>query len=107
MGSAAVHPTCSVREAGLAAKLEAIAAALADEVTVPVEATCCGFAGDRGLLHPELTRSATAAEAAELAGSRHDAHLCGNRTCEIGLEQATGSPYESFVLLLEKLTGPA
>ncbi|MSO40400.1 MAG: FAD-binding oxidoreductase [Solirubrobacterales bacterium] len=106
VGSVALHPTCSAREAGLTAKLEAIAAALADEVTVPASATCCGFAGDRGMLHPELTRSATEAEAAELAGSHHDAHLCGNRTCEIGLEGATGEPYQSFVLLLEELTRP-
>jgi D-lactate dehydrogenase len=106
VGSAVLHPTCAAREAHLTGKLEAIAAALADEVTVPLSATCCGFAGDRGMLHPELTRSATEAEAAELSGSRHDAHLCGNRTCEIGLEQATGEPYQSFVLLLEELTRP-
>jgi D-lactate dehydrogenase len=27
-----------------------------------------------------------------------------NRTCEMGLRQATGHPYESFVFLLEELT---
>ena len=30
-----------------------------------------------------------------------------NRTCEMGLRQATGYPYESFVFLLEELTRPA
>ena len=29
-----------------------------------------------------------------------------NRTCEMGLRQATGYPYESFVFLLEELTRP-
>ena len=43
--------------------------AVAAEVTVPVDWGCCGFAGDRGLLHPELTASATAREAAEVAAS--------------------------------------
>ena len=63
---------------------------LADEVVVPAAATCCGFAGDRGMLHPELTAAATADEAAELAGRAFDAHVCGNRTCEIGLSRGDG-----------------
>ena len=32
------------------------------------------------------------------------AYLSANRTCEMGLRQATGRPYESFVFLLEELT---
>ena len=58
VGSVAVHPTCSGRHLGLTHRLEAVAAALADEVVVPAGAGCCGFAGDRGLLHPELPASA-------------------------------------------------
>ena len=34
------------------------------------------------------------------------AYLSANRTCEMGLRQATGYPYESFVFLLEELTRP-
>ncbi len=75
-------------------------------MVVPTESTCCGFAGDRGFLHPELTASATAAEAEEVGKLDADAHLCANRTCEIGLERATGERYESFVYLLERLTRP-
>jgi D-lactate dehydrogenase len=104
VGSVAVHPTCSARHMGLTHRLAEIAAALADEVVVPAAATCCGYAGDRGMLHPELTAAATADEAAELAGRSFDAHLCGNRTCEIGLTEATGKPYASFVHLLDQLT---
>ena len=48
-------PSCSAQHLGLAKKLHAIAAALADEAVVPAAAACCGFAGDRGFLHPELT----------------------------------------------------
>ena len=103
-GSVAVHPTCSARQLGLLHRLEEIMGAMADEVVVPAAATCCGFAGDRGMLHPELTAAATADEAAELAGRSFDAHVCGNRTCEIGLSEATGRPYESFIHLLDQLT---
>ena len=104
LGSIAVHPPCASRHLELDAGLAAIAAELADEVVVPLSATCCGFAGDRGMLHPELPLAATAPQAAELAGRSFDAHVCSNRTCEIGLQQGTGRPYESFVFALEELT---
>jgi D-lactate dehydrogenase len=106
LGSVAVHPTCSTRNLGLTDELRELAAAVADEVTVPIQATCCGMAGDRGLLHPELTRAATTEESAELIGRGHDAYLCSNRTCEIALEQGTGAPYESLLITLEALTRP-
>jgi D-lactate dehydrogenase len=90
---------------GLATRLRALADALADEVYVAPSATCCGFAGDRGFSHPELAAAATRDQAAELAQRDFDAYLSSNRTCEIGLSRATGAPYESFVFLLEELTG--
>jgi D-lactate dehydrogenase len=64
------------------------------------------MAGDRGLLHPELPASAMRDVAAELSGRQIEAHVCSNRTCEIALQQTTGAPYASFVLLLERLTRP-
>src|SRR6201991_5028965 len=59
LGRVAVHPPCSTTHLGLAGALKQIAGCLADEVEVPVGTTCCGTAGDRGLLHPELVVSAT------------------------------------------------
>ena len=106
LGSIAVHPTCSTRHMGLERQLREIADAMADEVVQPIRATCCGMAGDRGMLHPELTKSATAEETAELAGSPHDAYVSSNRTCEIGLQEATGEAYESFLIPLERITRP-
>jgi D-lactate dehydrogenase len=103
---AALHPTCSTTHLGLTKTLERLAARLADEVLVPVGTTCCGTAGDRGLLHPELVISATRDEQAVLAEKPAQAYLSANRTCEMGLRQATGHPYESFVFLLEELTRP-
>ncbi|MQA75134.1 MAG: FAD-binding protein [Solirubrobacterales bacterium] len=106
LGAVAVHPPCASRHLELDSELEAIARRLADEVVVPLGAGCCGFAGDRGLLHPELPAAATREQASELAGRELDAHLCSNRTCEIGLQQGTGRAYESFVFTLEELTRP-
>jgi D-lactate dehydrogenase len=102
--SVAVHPTCSTRHQGLEHELREVAGEIADQVVQPITATCCGMAGDRGLLHPELAASATAEEAAELAGSAHDAYLCSNRTCELALQQGTGAAYESFLIPLERVS---
>ena len=104
LGSVTVHPTCGGRHVGLDRSLRALAGELADEVHVPPSATCCGFAGDRGFLHPELTEAATLEEAAEIRSGEFDAYVSSNRTCEIGLERATGEPYVHVVQLLEKLT---
>jgi D-lactate dehydrogenase len=102
--SVAVHPTCSTRHLDLVPELARLAGELADSVVIPRSATCCGFAGDRGFLHPELTASATAPQATELDGQSFDAHISTNRTCEIGLERATGRPYRSAIQVLEELT---
>jgi D-lactate dehydrogenase len=102
----AVHPTCSTTHLGLAGALKHIAGRLADEIEVPVGTTCCGTAGDRGLLHPELVVSATREIRAVLDAHPCDAYLSANRTCEMGLRHATGRPYESFIFLLEKLSRP-
>jgi D-lactate dehydrogenase len=102
MLSAAVHPTCSTRHLDMTVKLQQLAEALAEDVYVPPSAYCCGFAGDRGMLHPELTASATAPEAAELAARSFDAYVSSNRTCEIGMTSGTGHRYVSIVQLLEE-----
>ena len=104
---AAVHPTCSMTHLGLAQALKEIAGHLADEVEVPIGTTCCGTAGDRGLLHPELVVSATREIKSALEARPAEAYLSANRTCEMGLRHATGRPYESFVFLLEELSRPA
>ncbi len=73
LASVAVHPPCASRHLEPTPTWPRSPATLADEVDVPVAATCCGFAGDRGLLHPELPLAATAEQAAELAGRHFDA----------------------------------
>jgi D-lactate dehydrogenase len=107
VGSVLLHPPCAAAHLGLTEKLEAIAGALAEDVLTGSNPTCCGTAGDRGLLHPELPAAALAPAAEELADASPSACLCSNRTCEIGLSEATGRSFGSFVLLLESLTRPA
>jgi D-lactate dehydrogenase len=90
----------------LSGKLEGIARACSREVVVPFHAGCCGFAGDRGFLFPELTEAATRREADELQSNRHDGYYSTSRTCEIGMTRATGHVYRSYLYLLEQATRP-
>lgn len=89
---------------GNSGDLLALAEAVAELVHSPASMTCCAYAGDRGMLHPELTASATAREAEQVAAAGCSAHLSANRTCEVGLEQATGSVYQSVIFALEVAT---
>jgi D-lactate dehydrogenase len=104
LSSLALHPTCSSTEMGTAAAMEVIGRAIASEVFLPRAWGCCAFAGDRGLLHPELTASATAPEARELSTRTFAAYASSNRTCEIGMTRATGERYVHILELLEAAT---
>lgn len=98
--SLALHPTCSSVRLGLNPALVAVAEAAAKTVQIPDSWGCCGFAGDRGMLHPELTASATAAQAAEVVAMDATAHASCNRTCELGMTRATGADYKHVLEVL-------
>lgn len=101
---AVVHPTCSSTRLGSNDALIVLAGLVADQVVVPDGWRCCAFAGDRGLLHEELTASATADEAAAVAELDAQLYLSCNRTCELGMTRATGRTY---VHVLEEIASRA
>ncbi|NWJ39574.1 MAG: FAD-binding oxidoreductase [Geothrix sp.] len=106
VGSVVLHPVCSLTKMNLLPKLEGVAQACADKVVVPRDAGCCGFAGDRGFTHAELTASATKHEAKEVKSQSFDGHYASSRTCEVGMTRSTGEIYRSFLYLLESATRP-
>jgi D-lactate dehydrogenase len=97
-----LHPNCSARKLGLDSKLLAIAQKCARSATVPLNLGCCAFAGDRGLLFPELTASATEKESAEVNKRDYGGYYSSNIPCEIGMSEATGKNYMSIVYLVER-----
>jgi D-lactate dehydrogenase len=105
-GTAILHPTCTLLKAGGADELLAVARAHAECLEVPRFSECCGFAGDRGFLVPELTESATAVEAAEIRRLLERAPDAGCystcRTCEIGMSRAVGRPFGSLLHLVHE-----
>jgi D-lactate dehydrogenase len=106
-GAVVLHPTCSLVANDGLEDLKRVAEAHAESAFVPPGAECCGFAGDRGFLVPELTASATRAEAEEVAGVAAAGHYSTCRTCEIGMTRATGRPYRSLVHLVHEALGLA
>jgi D-lactate dehydrogenase len=106
LSSIALHPTCSSTRLGINDAFRALAAVVAHEVVVPEGWGCCAFAGDRGLLHPELTESATRAESASVAAREFDAYASLNRTCELGLTRSTGRPYRHILEILAEASRP-
>lgn len=102
--SLALHPTCSSTRMGLNESLSEVAAAVAETVEVPSDWGCCAFAGDRGMLHPELTASATERQAKQVRQLGATAHASCNRTCELGMSRATGATYRHVLELLNDIT---
>lgn len=105
MGSIAVHPTCSTDHMGISQDLLDLAN-LCGDAKIPEGAMCCGSAGDRVMLHPELVESATREERASLDAEHFDAYVSDNRTCEMGLEMIAGKTYDSIAVLLERASRP-
>jgi D-lactate dehydrogenase len=104
--SIVLHHTCSSTQLGINSILTELAEKISPEVVIPVDWSCCAFAGDRGLLHPELTASATYREAEEVAERSYAAYASVNRTCELGMSRATGRDYRHLLELVEEATRP-
>jgi len=98
-----LHPVCSLQKMHTQDKFVHLAKQFANEVTVPLHAGCCGMAGDRGFLFPELTNSATMPEALEVKQHEYDGYYSSTKTCEMALSHAVGENYESILYLLDEL----
>ncbi|MBD3274733.1 MAG: 4Fe-4S dicluster domain-containing protein, partial [Candidatus Marinimicrobia bacterium] len=96
-----LHPTCSTRKMEHTHVMQSIARRCAEEVHIPLNSNCCGFAGDRGLLYPELTQSATAREGDEIRGiTATGGYYSSSRTCEAALSSAAEVSYQSIIQLV-------
>lgn len=98
-----LHPVCSLEKLKTKDHFVKIAQKFAHEVIVPLNAGCCGMAGDRGFLVPDLTASATQAEAEEVC-SHHavNGYYSSTKTCEMAMSHAVGKDYESILYLVDE-----
>jgi len=103
---AVVHVTCGAHHLETQDDLLVIAEAAAERVTFLQSNGCCGFAGDRGFSHPELTASATIPMAEEIKAGHHTLGLTSNLPCGVGMARATGIPFRHILSLLDDATRP-
>ncbi|MBX7185508.1 MAG: FAD-binding oxidoreductase [Vicinamibacteria bacterium] len=106
-GRAILHPTCSLIKLGAVDDLKAVAAAHSAEPVIPLRAACCGFAGNQGFVHPEITEGATRAEAEDVHALETPGATAYStcRTCELGMSRATSMSYTSAAHLVFKALG--
>ena len=100
-----LHPVCSLQKMNTTDKLVSVARHFARSVNVPMQTGCCGMAGDRGFIFPELTESATRDEAAEVRPRQYDGYDSSAVTCELALTQAVGKDYVSVLFLADRAMG--
>lgn len=100
-GPVALHVTCSVRKMALAEMLLGVASKCAKQVIAPADVKCCGFAGDKGFVTPELNDFALRHLRTSLPGECREGYST-SRTCEIGLASHSGRRYRSILHLLDQ-----
>lgn len=98
-----LHITCSTKKAGLESSMLTLANLLCKNIHLPDDIGCCGFAGDKGFTLPELNKSALASLK---QGIPNDCSrgISSSRTCEIGLSEHAGIPYQSLFYLLDEVS---
>jgi len=97
-----VFPVCSVKKIGKTEQLDALSKLCAHNVTV-IDSNCCGFAGDRGFLVPELNNHGLQELKAQIPANCTQGYST-SRTCEIGLEKISGIDFKSIFYLIEEVT---
>jgi D-lactate dehydrogenase len=97
-----LHPVCSLEKMKTTGKFIGVARHFAEEVRVPKYAGCCGMAGDRGFLFPELTASACSAEALEVKQEKYAGYYSSTKTCEMAMSAAVDENYESILYLVDE-----
>ncbi|MDI9551998.1 MAG: (Fe-S)-binding protein, partial [Bacteroidota bacterium] len=98
----AVHLTCSTRLMEVSGAMLELARLCSSRVVVPEGVGCCGFAGDKGMTHPELNAYALRKLRDQVRGI--PAGYSNSRTCEIGLTTHSGIPYHSIAYLVNRCT---
>jgi D-lactate dehydrogenase len=98
-----LHVTCSTKKAGLEQNMLTLANLLCENIHVPDDIGCCGFAGDKGFTQPELNESALTGLKQGLPTSCQRG-ISSSRTCEIGLSEHAAIPYQSLYYLLDEVS---
>lgn len=101
-----LHITCSMRKMGLADTILRVAQCCADNVIIPTKVGCCGFAGDKGFIEPELNDWALRHLSEQQKAYNASVGISNSRTCEVGLSSHATIPYMNIAWLVSKVSKP-
>ena len=101
--SVMLHITCSSRKMDLAEPMYRLAKRCVTDVVVPEFIGCCGFAGDKGILQPELNQHALMELKQQIPNDCKGGYS-NSRTCELGLTHHSGIDYKSIIYLVNDAT---
>ena len=100
----ALHLTCSTRIMKIDKIVYDLACLCSADVLVPDGVGCCGFAGDKGMTHPELNAYALRKLKQQVQDRGIQVGYSNSRTCEMGLQTNAGIPYMSIIYLVNAST---
>ena len=102
----ALHLTCSTKLMKIDSIVRDLANMCSSNVLIPEGVGCCGFAGDKGMTHPELNAYALRKLRSQIEDKGIEVGYSNSRTCEIGLQTNSGIPYRSIIYLVNSCTEP-
>jgi len=95
-----LHPTCSTHKMEHVEIMRELAERCANKVVIPQNTSCCGFAGDRGMIVPDLTKNAVELNKSSLTEKERKYNgYSSSRMCEIGVSEKEQT-YVSIALLV-------
>ena len=97
-----IFPVCSVKKIGMEEKLVKLSKMCSDEVIL-VQSNCCGFAGDRGFLFPELNKYGLQDLENQIPAACNEGYST-SRTCEIGMNEHSHVTFKSIFYLIDEVT---
>lgn len=99
-----IYSVCSTKKGGFANSIKDIAkACTSGKIYEHAQTYCCGFAGNKGFITPELNTSATKPLAEFFNTLPLMRCFSSSSTCEIGLSDATNRPWQHIIYLLDSV----
>lgn len=100
-----LHIICSTRKGGWMDSVFAIAkTCTTHQICIDEKTQCCGFAGNKGFFNPELNTSALESLKKYFQNHPTSRLYSTSSTCEVGLSENTGKPWQHIIYLLDEVS---
>lgn len=96
-----LHVNCSVTKLKQNEKVISLAKRCAENVIIPNDILCCGFAGSKGFTHPELNQNALKNLKEFIPDDCKEGYTC-LETCALGFTKYSGIKYSSLFHLIDE-----